>query len=81
MSTTTELLQAVVTVAVTAPTFLACLLALRRLGLQPDTELTSVHQASHEVDRDLADRVAPILFYLALFCSLFVGFAVADAVV
>ncbi|MEZ3144318.1 hypothetical protein [Halobaculum sp. MBLA0143] len=81
MTPITDLLRAVVTMVVAVPTFLACLGVFRRLDVQPTKQLSSVHQASHEVDRDLTDRVAPLLFYLALFASMAVGFVVAELVV
>lgn len=81
MTPLTDLLRAVVALVVTLPTFLACLCVLDRLGLQPDGTLSSVHQASHEIDRDLTDRVGPLVFYLALFASMGAGFAVAELVV
>ena len=58
--------------------FFTGLLLLRRVGLAPETELSSVHAPRREGDRDTRDRIASLLFWVVLFGSLFVAFAVVD---
>jgi hypothetical protein len=73
-----ELLRAVVTTVVCFLLFFTGLLLLRRVGLAPETELSSVHAPRRGGDRDTRDRIASLLFWVVLFGSLFVAFAVVD---
>lgn len=73
-----ELLRAVVTSAVAFVLLFGGMLFLRRVGLAPDSELSSVYAPSRETDRDTRDRLGSLLFWLVLFGSMFVAFAVVD---
>lgn len=73
-----ELLRAVVTTVVASVLFFSGLLLLRRVGLAPESELSSVYAPRRESDRDSRDRLGSVLFWLVLFGSLFVAFAVVD---
>lgn len=73
-----ELLRAVVTSVVAFVLLFAGLLFLRRVGLAPESELSSVYAPRRESDRDSRDRLGSVLFWLVLFGSLFVAFAVVD---
>ncbi len=73
-----ELLRAVVTTVVASVLLFSGLLFLRRVGLAPESELSSVYAPRRESDRDSRDRLGSVLFWLVLFGSLFVAFAVVD---
>jgi hypothetical protein len=63
------------------PVFFGGLWLLARVGLAPNTKLSSVYVANHEINRDVRNRIGSLILPLALLVSMAVGFVIAEWVV
>jgi hypothetical protein len=75
-----QILHAVVFAVVVTVLFLSGVALLSRLGLQPETELSSVNVTGRDRtrDRDLSDRLGPLLMFALLLGSMALGTVVVD---